>query len=104
SLGVTKKCFRRIDLERSAIGGNSTVGEKAFPPKWILSTAEHEEFRRNPGGPSPKAKYSLVTESEQVPRGKGEKHPGRGVKQNLKPCANKKSEPVYERRRTLWRM
>ena len=33
----------------------------------ILSTAEHEKFRRNPGGPSPKAKYSLVTDSEPVP-------------------------------------
>ena len=32
------------------------------------------------GGPSPKAKYDLVTDSELVPRGKGEKNPGRGVK------------------------
>ena len=30
--------------------------------------------------PFRKAKYSLVTDSEQVPRGKGEKNPGRGVK------------------------
>ena len=29
-------------------------------------------------GPSGKAKYSLVTDSEQVPRGKGEKNPGEG--------------------------
>ncbi len=28
-----------------------------------------------------------MTDSEQVPRGKGEKHPERGVKQRLKPCA-----------------
>ena len=28
----------------------------------------------NPRGPSRKAKYSLVTDSEQVPRGKGEKN------------------------------
>ena len=33
----------------------------------FLSTAEHEKFRRNPGGPSPKAKYFLVTDSEPVP-------------------------------------
>src|SRR5699024_12670372 len=92
SLGVTKKCFRRIDLERSAIGGNSPVVEKAFPPKWILSTAEHEEFRRNLGEPSLKAKYSLVTDSEPVPRGKGEKHPGRGEKEHLKPGAYKEAE------------
>jgi len=55
------------DLERSAIEGNSPVIEKEFPPECILSTAEHVEFRRNPGGPSPKAKYSLVTDSEPVP-------------------------------------
>ena len=46
----------------------------------ILSTAEHEKFCWNQRGPSRKAKYSLVTDSEQVPRGKGEKTPGRGVK------------------------
>ena len=30
------------------------------------------------GGPSSKAKYSLLTDSEQVPWGKGEKNPGEG--------------------------
>jgi hypothetical protein len=29
----------------------------------------------NPSRPLDKAKYSLATDSEQVPRGKGEKHP-----------------------------
>ncbi len=43
------------------------VDEIWLTPRRILSTAEHEEFRRNPGGPSPKAKYSLVTDSEPVP-------------------------------------
>jgi hypothetical protein len=32
----------------------------------------------NLGGPSSKAKYYSATDSEQVPRGKGEKHPGEG--------------------------
>ena len=32
-----------------------------------LSTAGHEESRRNPPGPSGKAKYYLVTDSEPVP-------------------------------------
>ena len=32
----------------------------------------------NLGGPSSKAKYSSATDSEQVPRGKGEKNPGEG--------------------------
>ena len=32
----------------------------------------------NLGGPPSKAKYSLMTDSEQVPRGKGEKYPKTG--------------------------
>lgn len=55
------------DLERSAEEGDSPVAETVFPPEWILSTAGHVKPRRNPGGPSPKAKYSLVTDSEPVP-------------------------------------
>ena len=47
----------------------------------------------NLGGPPSKPEYSPVTDSERVPRGKGEKHPGRGVKQHLKPCAREQSEP-----------
>ena len=54
-------------LEKSTKEGKGPVVEKTFPPEWILSTAEHVKFRRNPGGPSPKAKYSLVTDSEPVP-------------------------------------
>ena len=45
---------------------------------WIEhpSTAGHEESCGNLGGPSPKAKYYLTTDSEQVPWGKGEKYSG----------------------------
>ena len=39
----------------------------------ILSSAENEEFCVNLPGPSGKAKYSRETDSEPVPRGKGEK-------------------------------
>ena len=67
-------------MEKSVKEGKNPVDEIWKAPRRILSTAEHEEFRRNPGGPSPKAKYSLVTDSEPVPWGKVEKHPGRGVK------------------------
>ena len=49
--------------------------------------------RLNPEGPPSKAKYSLSTDSAQVPRGKGEKNPVRGVKKNLKPSAPKLWEP-----------
>ena len=70
-----------MSLERSAKEGDSPVDEKwdiflsLFP-----STAGHVESRRNLGGPSSKAKYSLVTDSELVPWGKGEKYRGTGVK------------------------
>ena len=53
-------------MGRSAREGNSPVNETLFPQSRILSTAEHVKLRRNPGGPSPKAKYSLVTDSEAV--------------------------------------
>ena len=52
----------------------------------------HVKSRVNQRGPPRKAKYSCVTDSETVPRGKGEKNPGRGVKQNLKPLAYKQWE------------
>ena len=42
---------------------------------WHPSNAEHEEFCMNLPGPSGKAKYSKVTDSEPVPWGKGEKYP-----------------------------
>jgi hypothetical protein len=45
---------------------------------WHPSNAEHEEFCMNSPGPSGKAKYSEVTDSEPVPWGKGEKNPSEG--------------------------
>ena len=38
----------------------------------------HVKSRVNQRGPPRKAKYYCVTDSEQVPRGKGEKNPGEG--------------------------
>jgi hypothetical protein len=46
----------------------------------------------NLGGPSPKAKYSLATDSEKVARAKDEKHPDEGSDKDLKPHAYKRSE------------
>jgi hypothetical protein len=46
----------------------------------------------NPRGPSRKAKYSLVTDSEQVARAKDGKNPDKGRTLNLKPHAYKRSE------------
>ena len=44
------------------------------------------------GRPLSKPKYYLVTDSEQVPRGKGEKHPDEGSERDLKPDAYKQWE------------
>ena len=63
-------------MERPAIEGESPVNEIWMEPKGIPSRAGHVKPCLNPGGPPPKAKYSLVTDSELVPRGKGEKNPG----------------------------
>ena len=61
------------------------------------SSAGHEESGANLGGPPSKAEHSPTTDSERVPRGKGEKHPERGVKQRLKPCACKQPERASSR-------
>jgi hypothetical protein len=55
-------------LETTAAEGNSPVGESR--PVFVVvfpSNAEHVEFRVNLGGPPPKAKHSLATDSEPVP-------------------------------------
>ena len=62
-----KVAVRRRGLERPGIEGKSPVAESRHPPRRILSTAGHVKPRRNPAGPSAKAKYSLVTDSEAVP-------------------------------------
>ena len=54
-------------LESITVVGDSPVYE-IFSSLWsILSTAGHVKPCRNLRGPSRKAKYSLVTDSEQVP-------------------------------------
>jgi hypothetical protein len=59
--------IRRSDLEGSTGEGNSPVAESVLDSRRIPSTAGHEKSRRNPAGPSAKAKYSLATDSEAVP-------------------------------------
>ena len=63
------------------------------------STAGHVKPRGKLGGPPSKAKYFLATDSEPVPRGKGEKHPGEGSEIDLKPSAYKQWEPYGVGRR-----
>ena len=69
----------------------------------IRSSTEHEEFGVKEGGPSSKPKYYLMTDREAVPWGKGEKYPGRGVKENLKPCVYKHTKHVKVRCGTFCR-
>ena len=66
SYRVTKYYYRRILLEKGTEEGESPVFEIVIPltPK---STAGHVEPCRKTRGPSRKAKYSLVTDSEPVP-------------------------------------
>ena len=58
----------RSGLESRTKEGESPVDEMA-PSSWIKypSTAGHVEPCGNPGGPSPKAKYTPTTDSELVP-------------------------------------
>ena len=50
------------------IEGDSPVDEKSVDLLYVFpSSAGHVEPRVNLGGPSPKAKYYSVTDSEQVP-------------------------------------
>ena len=45
-------------------------------PRYYLSTTGHEESGGNEGGPSPKAKYDLVTDREEYREGKVKRTPG----------------------------
>ena len=62
-------------LESWMTQGDSPVGEKKFWRGRHLSSAGHVKPGMNLGGPPSKAKYSLMTDSEPVPWGKGEKNP-----------------------------
>ena len=55
----------------------------------------HVKRGPNLRGPSRKAKYSLVTDSEPVARAKDGKNPDKGRIVNLKPHAYKRSEPSF---------
>ena len=85
-------------MESAIIDGDNPVCEINNVLVCILSTAEQVEFCGNLPGPSGKAKYSLVTDSEPVPWGKGEKNPSEGSEKNLKPCAYKRWESFKDDR------
>ena len=58
----------------------------------------HEESCGNPGGPPSKAKYSLTTDSEPVPRGKGEKNPVEGSEIEPETVCLQAVEGLYSRK------
>ena len=58
--------------------GESPVDEIEQRLSGYLSTTGHEQPGGNLGRPFSKAKYYSLTDSELVPRGKGEKNPGEG--------------------------
>ena len=62
-------------LESWTIEGESPVYEIPNHPIGIPSRTGHVKPCLNLGGPPSKAKYSLMTDSVPVPRGKGEKYP-----------------------------
>ena len=63
-------------LGRRTEDGESPVGEKRIEKDYIQSTTEHEEFCGKQGGPSPKAKYYLVTDRGEYREGKVKRTPG----------------------------
>ena len=58
------------------------------------SRTGHVKSCLNVGGPPSKPKYSLTTDSEQVPGGKGEKNPDKGSEIDLKLYTYNQSEPA----------
>ena len=61
-------------LENRSIEGERPVIENPSRSRESLSNAMQVKLRVKLYRPRYKAKYSLVTDSEQVPRGKGEKN------------------------------
>ena len=65
-------------MENRSKEGERPVTENMTTPRDSQSNTIHVAFRVRMCRPRHKAKYSLVTDSEQVPRGKGEKNPDEG--------------------------
>ena len=83
--------------------GDSPVDETREETNGIQSITGHVESGEKTGGPPSKPKYYLMTDSGAVLWRKGEKNPGRGVKQNLKPYVYKHTKHVNVRCGTFCR-
>ena len=73
-------------LEKATIVGDSPV---SVNQQQSSSRAGHVQSCLNMGRPRSKPKYSLPTDSELVPWGKGKKNPVKGSEIDLKPDAYK---------------
>ena len=62
-------------MESGTTAGDSPVRDSESTPDAYPSRTSHVEPGLNRGGPSPKAKYSLATDSELVARAKDGKNP-----------------------------
>ena len=51
-------------MEKHGKEGETPVTETELMAVSIRSTTEHEKFRGKAGGPSPKAKYDLMTDRD----------------------------------------
>ena len=81
-------------MGRPTKDGESPVYENLVKLSGILSTARHEKSCRKQAGPSVKAKYNQVTDSEPVPWGKGEKNRGSGVKRTWNRMLTRSQSPL----------
>ena len=90
-------------MEERTVGGDSPVCETRPKRSSIQSISGHEESGEKTGGPPSKPKYYLMTDSGEVLLRKGEKNPGRGVKENLKPYVYKHTKHVNVRCGTFCR-
>ena len=67
--------INRTQLESWTVGGNSPVGESQDNQVLIQSTTRHVKPCGKQGGPPPKAKYYLMTDSEKYSDGKLKRTP-----------------------------
>ena len=93
-LAMTQNLSRAV-LEQRTEEGESPVGDGVLG--WCVmsvSTAGHAKSGGKQGRPRPKAKYPRRPIVHQYREGTVKSTPSRGVKQNLKPCASGRSEPL----------
>src|SRR6185437_8633884 len=90
---VRNQDLSRTLLEGATEAGESPVGDGVVAREGYVSTAGHVESRGKLGGPPSKAKYLRRPIVNEYREGQVKSTPVRGVKEILKPCASRLSEP-----------